>query len=242
MSRILIVDDDEAIRRLSRRILEGDGYHVLTAANGPAALAAVGLAMLEPGSAIHLVLTDVDMPRMDGYTLGRRLALRWPALPVVYMSGTTHGLAGRASLSPWEHFIAKPFSAGDLLPKVDLALRLAAGAADDPRGEGGGGSPPLTRETIAAASDAGAAVAYLGEDARWALLQKWLEQEPASQRKAGRRSSRLEALRSIVSPRVTDREWDRVVQEHRRVRWADELRLANALATSRSTSGLHGDT
>jgi hypothetical protein len=92
----------------------------------------------------------------------------------------------------------------------------------------------LTRETIAAASEeAGAAVAYLGEEARWALLQQWLAEEPAGQRKAGRRSLRLEALRSIVSPLVTDREWDEVVREHQPVRWADELRQANALACRR---------
>ena len=243
VSRILVVDDDEAIRQLARRILEGHGYHVLTSADGAAALGVARLAMMHPGSTIHLVLTDIDMPGMDGYALGRRLALTWPALPVVYMSGTTYGLVGRAPPGLWEHFIAKPFSAGDLLPKVTLVLRLAAGTADDSQGERGGGPTTLTRETIAAASEvAGAAVAYLGEEARWALLQKWLEEEPADQRKAGRRSLRLEALRSIVSPRVTDREWDKVVREHRPARWANELRLANALACRRSESALPGNT
>ena len=96
-------------------------------------------------------------------------------------------------------------------------------------------------ETIATATEAArAAVAYLGDEARWALLQKWLEQESASQRTAGRRSLRLEALRSIVSPRVKDGEWDKVVREQRPVRWSEELRLANALACRRADSGLHG--
>jgi CheY-like chemotaxis protein len=228
------VDDDEAIRQLTRRILEGHGYHVLISSDGAAALGAARLAMMQPGSTIHLVLTDIDMPGMDGYALGRQVALAWPALPVVYMSGTTHGLAGRAPLGSWEHFIAKPFSAGELLPKLHLVLRLAADAAGDSQSERGEGLMTLTRETIAAAGEAaGAAVAYLGEEARWALLQKWLEEEPAGHREAGRRSLRLEALRSIVSPRVTDREWDKVVREHRPARWADELRLANALAHRR---------
>jgi hypothetical protein len=71
---------------------------------------------------------------------------------------------------------------------------------------------------------------YLGEDERWALLQRWLELEPARQRRAGRRSPRLEALRSILCPRVSDRAWDEVVREGRPMRWADELRRANALA------------
>jgi hypothetical protein len=97
-------------------------------------------------------------------------------------------------------------------------------------------------ETIAAATEAArAAVAYLGEEARWALLQKWLEQESASQRTAGRRSLRLEALRSIVSPRVKDGEWDKVVREHRPVRWSEELRLANAVACRGADSGFRAD-
>ena len=93
-------------------------------------------------------------------------------------------------------------------------------------------------ETIAAARAARAAVADLDEDARWALLQKWLEQESAGLREAGKRSLRLEALRSIVCPRVSDREWNRVVREHWPVRWADQLRLANALAATRSHPNL----
>jgi len=99
-----------------------------------------------------------------------------------------------------------------------------------------------TRETVATDREtAREAVAYLGDEARWALLQKWLNEEPAVQRKAGRRSLRLEALRSIVSPRVNDGEWNKVVRERRPERWADELRLANTLASSRSSGrGLRG--
>lgn len=91
-------------------------------------------------------------------------------------------------------------------------------------------------ETVAMAGEAArAAVGYLGEEARWALLQKWLEKEPADDRKAGKRSVRLEALRSIVSPRVNDRAWNRVLREHRPVEWAEELRLANGLGGRRYT-------
>jgi DNA-binding response OmpR family regulator len=72
----------------------------------------------------------IDMPGMDGYTLGRRQALTWPALPVVYRSGTTHGLAGCVPLETWDHFIAKPFAASDLLPKLHFVLRLAASGSD----------------------------------------------------------------------------------------------------------------
>jgi len=84
-----------------------------------------------------------------------------------------------------------------------------------------------TRET----KSARAAVAYLGEEERWALLQEWLLKEPAGQRNVGRRSLKLEALRSIVCPRVKDGEWDKVLREHGPARWAQELRMANAFAS-----------
>ena len=236
--RILVVDDDEEIRDLIRRILERHHYNALTSGNAAAALETLRAGMMQPGGAVDLVLTDIDMPGMDGYALGRQLALMWPALPVIYMSGTTLGLAGRATLGSWEKFITKPFLAGDLLAKLHLALKRPAGACDDSRSEMGRGSTTLSRKSIARATEAArAAVAYLGEEARWALLQKWLEEEPAGERKAGRRSLELEVLRSIVSPRVGDREWDTVVREHRPVRWADELRRANALACLRPEPG-----
>lgn len=127
-------------------------------------------------------------------------------------------------------------------PAMSFPPPQSAGAYDDSRSETGSGPATLSRETIAKATEAArAAVAYLGEEARWALLQKWLEEEPAGQRKAGRRSLELEVLRSIVSPRVRDREWDAVVREHRPMRWADELRRANALACLRREPDLPGN-
>lgn len=83
-----------------------------------------------------------------------------------------------------------------------------------------------------------AAVAYLGEEERWVLLQRWLERETAGKGEAAKRSLRLEALRSIVCPRVGDREWDDILREHPTVRWSDELRRANALAVL-SSGGRH---
>ena len=122
-ARIRIVDDDAAVRPLARRILEGCGYQVLTAADGAAALCAARSAMVQPGGALQLVLTDIDMPGSDGYALGRQLAVTWPALPVIYMSGTTNGLARRAQLVASEHFIEKPFSAERLRLTISLVLQ-----------------------------------------------------------------------------------------------------------------------
>jgi CheY-like chemotaxis protein len=129
-ARILVVDDTEIIRRLTRRILEDHGYDVLTCPDAASALDVARLGAMQPGTTIDLVLTDIDMPGMDGYALGRRLAVMRPGLPVIYMSGTTHGLAARIPLETWDHFIAKPFSAEELLPKLHFALRRAAHGAD----------------------------------------------------------------------------------------------------------------
>jgi two-component system, cell cycle response regulator CpdR len=236
-SRVLVVDDDEKIRRLLRRILESHGFEVLTSGDGAAALAVTRVAMTEPGNPIDVVLTDIDMPGMNGYELGRRLARTWPALPVVYMSGTRHGLAGGVPLETWDHFIAKPFSASSLLPKLHFVLRPGVPQSDHSQGEAGGVPVILESELYATAIEVSrAAVAYLDDEARWALLQKWLEEEPAGQRDVGRRSLRLEALRSIVCPYVGDREWDEVVRQHWAVRWAEQLRLANALASARAAA------
>jgi hypothetical protein len=97
----------------------------------------------------------------------------------------------------------------------------------------------LDTEAIATGTDvARAAVAYLDDDARWELLQKWLEEESADHRNAGTRSARMEALRCIVSPYLREREWDQVVRKNRPVRWAEQLRLANALAGTRAVAAL----
>ena len=155
-TRILVVDDEDVIRDLTRRILEDHGYHVLTSRDGPAALDVARLAMMQPRHTVHLVLTDIDMPGMNGYALGRLLALTWPDLPIVYMSGTTVGLAGRESLGGAEHFITKPFSDGELLTTLRGALRVAALNGDSsqpraitpdgPRGPRRGGRPRRGRE------------------------------------------------------------------------------------------------
>jgi CheY-like chemotaxis protein len=229
--RILVVDDEDVTRNLTRRMLEDHGYHVLTSRDGPAALDVARLAMMQPGSTVHLVLTDIDMPGMNGHALGRLLALTWPALPIVYMSDTAAGLAGRESPGGSEHFIAKPFSEDELLTTLRVALRVAARTCDSSQPGTVGKPGTLGYDTIAAAR---AAAANLDEDARWGLLQKWLTEESAVLREAGKRSLRLEALRSIVCPRVSDREWNRVIREHWPVRWGDQLRLAHALAATRS--------
>ena len=133
--RVLVVDDDSGIRWLVRRILEAAGYGVLMASDGAAAIRAAELAMTDSRCAIHLVLTDLDMPGLDGFEVGRRLATWRPPIPIIYMFGTTYGLSHRGRLSPSEHFIQKPFSAHTLLREVALVLPMAAAPLTSRRGE-----------------------------------------------------------------------------------------------------------
>jgi two-component system cell cycle sensor histidine kinase/response regulator CckA len=118
---ILLVEDEEAIRQLVARILEGNGYDVLSAHDGPTALT------IEVDHSCHLLLTDVIMPTMSGGRLAELMQQRRPGLPVLYMSGYSDGLFGSSDLrSENISFIAKPFNARDLLAKVHEMLVSAA--------------------------------------------------------------------------------------------------------------------
>jgi PAS domain S-box-containing protein len=116
---ILVVEDEDAVRNLAKRILELAGYTVLTAANGGEAL---GICGKQQGS-VGLVLTDVVMPGMNGKELADRLASLYPNLRVLYMSGyTDDAIVHRGVLAPGTHFIGKPFNAADLTRMVRKVL------------------------------------------------------------------------------------------------------------------------
>jgi len=116
---ILVVEDEEAVRSLSRRALEASGYTVLAAADGPDAVR-----LLERyGGPIHLVLTDVIMPGMNGRELAQRLVQRRPGLRVLYMSGYPgDAIVHRGALEPGMAFLQKPFMPEDLARKVREVL------------------------------------------------------------------------------------------------------------------------
>lgn len=116
---ILIVEDDQAVRNLTRRILASAGYKTLTAANGGEAL----LECEQHEGKIHLVLTDVVMPKMSGKELSDRLAKISPNLKVLFMSGyTDNAIVHHGILDEGTHFIAKPFTSSSLLEKVRSVL------------------------------------------------------------------------------------------------------------------------
>jgi two-component system, cell cycle sensor histidine kinase and response regulator CckA len=121
---ILLVDDDEAVRALARRCLGRGGFTVLDAAGGQDALR---LAQEHEGP-IHLVLTDVTMPRMSGPEVAERLAGHLPGTPVLFMTGHAEGaIVERGVLEPGTHLIEKPFSPAELTAKVrELLDRVAA--------------------------------------------------------------------------------------------------------------------
>ena len=116
---VLVVEDESSILKLAKAILEKLGYAVLDAATPGRALA---LAEAHAGD-VHLLLTDVVMPEMNGRELAQKLRALHPAMKVLYMSGyTANVIAHRGVLDEGVSFVQKPFSNRDLAVKVRGAL------------------------------------------------------------------------------------------------------------------------
>jgi CheY-like chemotaxis protein len=112
---VLLVEDESQILDLGRRILESHGYHVLAAATPAEALAR---AMAHPGP-IHLLVTDVVMPGMNGRHLHERLQAQRPDLRCLFMSGyTANVIAHHGVLEEGIEFLEKPFTVQTLVGKV----------------------------------------------------------------------------------------------------------------------------
>lgn len=116
---ILVVEDDETVRQVAARMLKQEGYQVLTASSGGEALL---ICEAHPGK-VHLLLTDVVMPRMGGRELADRLRKVRPDMRVAFMSGYTEGTAlHHGAADNGTVFIAKPFERNVLKKKVREAL------------------------------------------------------------------------------------------------------------------------
>ena len=116
---VLVVEDDEALRSLVREFLESVGYRVFTAADGEQGRR-LAEQLQEP---IHLLLTDVVMPKMNGLELADQLKGLFPELKVLFMSG----YADNATIKPdWlgqsRRFISKPFERTTLLEQIRMML------------------------------------------------------------------------------------------------------------------------
>jgi two-component system, cell cycle sensor histidine kinase and response regulator CckA len=117
---ILLVEDEPSIMHLGKLLLEGLGYRVLAASTPGEALR---LGEQNSGE-IHLLLTDVVMPEMNGRDLARRLLSLYPNIKRLFMSGyTANVIAHHGVLDEGVHFIQKPFSRAELSSKVRAALQ-----------------------------------------------------------------------------------------------------------------------
>jgi len=117
--RVLVVEDEPAVRALVAGSLRRRGYTVAEAADGTEALTLIH-GNAEP---FHLVVTDVIMPRMGGRELADVLAAEQPGLPVLFMSGyADHAAFGTGLLQAGEHFIQKPFASAALTARVRAIL------------------------------------------------------------------------------------------------------------------------
>jgi CheY-like chemotaxis protein len=111
---VLVVDDEAGVRSFVEDVLAGGGYPVLHASDPWEALT------VAETHRIGLLLTDVSMPQMNGYELAMRIESMRPETKVLFMSA----YAEHAALIPKPKFIAKPFSADDMLQAVSEMLSL----------------------------------------------------------------------------------------------------------------------
>jgi two-component system cell cycle sensor histidine kinase/response regulator CckA len=120
---LLVVEDELQVRELTRDILLGQGYQVLTAGDGVEALR---VAEAHEGP-IHLLVTDVVLPRMSGKELADRLRTARPEVRVLYTSGyTDDAIVHHGVLAAGVHFLSKPFEIESLARKVRELLDAGA--------------------------------------------------------------------------------------------------------------------
>jgi CheY-like chemotaxis protein len=113
--RVLLVEDEDGVRKLARMVLERHGYTVVEAANGEEALRLLAL----PGEPVDLLVTDVVMPGIDGGGVAEAVKQRFPAAKVLYLSGYTSDAVVRHGIQRHEvAFLQKPFSPAALAAKV----------------------------------------------------------------------------------------------------------------------------
>jgi PAS domain S-box-containing protein len=116
---VLVVEDDDSLRKLAQKSLDPHGYRVLAAENGEDALRV----SKEHEGPIDLLITDVVMPKMGGKEVAERLQPLYPHMKVIYMSGyTDRTIVNHGVLAPGLNFLEKPFSPKGLARKVREVL------------------------------------------------------------------------------------------------------------------------
>ncbi len=115
---VLIADDEEPVRRVASRLLARNGYDVLEASDG-----AEALRMLAAGDrAVDLLVTDIIMPEMGGLELARRVAVDFPALPILLISGYSDNQELGQPIPAGLDLLQKPFSGTELTAAVARCL------------------------------------------------------------------------------------------------------------------------
>ena len=111
---VLVVDDEPLVHVIASRVLERYGFDLLNAADGVEAIEILALAQRAP----TLVISDLRMPRMNGAELGQWLSDRYPAVPVLYVSGFMDELPPPSAVPAAQSYLAKPFTPEMLLAQV----------------------------------------------------------------------------------------------------------------------------
>jgi CheY-like chemotaxis protein len=126
---VLVVDDEELVRKFVDRVMREAGYETATAADGPEALEVA--ARLET---FDILVTDVMMPQMTGDELARRIRASTPGIKVLYLTGFSDRLF-KEKVTLWadEAFLDKPCSVKGLLEAVSLLLFGRIGLPEDHR-------------------------------------------------------------------------------------------------------------
>jgi two-component system cell cycle sensor histidine kinase/response regulator CckA len=131
--KILVVDDEESVRRFVDRVLHEAGYDTVLASDGPEAIEAAGRGSFD------LLLTDVMMPQMTGDELARRLRLSDPSLKILYLTGFSDRLfKDKVTLWEDEAFLDKPCTVKSLMEAVSLLLSGSVDPGAGTAGEAGG--------------------------------------------------------------------------------------------------------
>jgi CheY-like chemotaxis protein len=120
---VLLVEDEDGVRRLMHRLLEREGYRILAARNGEQA---AEMAAVYPDE-VHLLVTDVVMPGLTGPQLAERLRPLHPEMKVLYVSGYRHdALDQKGLLGPGVQILPKPFPSSQFLRQVEALLKQEA--------------------------------------------------------------------------------------------------------------------
>ena len=115
---VLVVDDSAELTHVISEYLSIHGYHVFTASDGVNALA------LMTENAVDIVVSDINMPNMDGFTLMTEIKARYPDIPIILITGFGVSEARKMAFDKGaDAFVAKPFHLKDLKNVIDSALR-----------------------------------------------------------------------------------------------------------------------